>query len=304
MNIRKVLYASNLALVLVLGYIVVRAVRMPGPLEMVKTPAAVVAQASDTSASAPSDGESYDKILESLGRSSLFGDSEPVFAPDAAGLEMETSGSTRWPAVANLELLGTVAGKGRVGRAVIRNSATNEIDVYRLNDQVNGARIVSIDRNTVVLAGDGRRAALKIKVNSSALQSGQKNENMPPSNKAAAGPPASGRVLHKDLTAGEAGSQGVGSMRGKVNSILKAAVIEPYVVDGKIEGLRLDGLEEAGLTEYLGLRDGDVLRVINGQKVQSKQKLFQIFKKLKNQPQVEIEILRDKRVKNLSFEAG
>jgi len=75
--------------------------------------------------------------------------------------------------------------------------------------------------------------------------------------------------------------------------MLPKAVITPYDVDGQVEGLRITGLEEVKHLEELGLRNGDVIRAVNGHRLTSKQKASQAV--------VNIELLRDNKIRTLSF---
>jgi len=53
--------------------------------------------------------------------------------------------------------------------------------------------------------------------------------------------------------------------------------------------------------EDLGLKNGDIIRTVNGHRLTSKQKAYQIFKKARSQAAMNIELLRDNETKTLSF---
>ena len=88
---------------------------------------------------------------------------------------------------------------------------------------------------------------------------------------------------------------------GYVEAVLNNAAIEPYSVDGRVEGLQITGLENINLARDFGLKNKDVIRSVNGHRLTSKQKAFQVFKKAKSQPTMDIELLRDDDTKKLSF---
>ena len=87
----------------------------------------------------------------------------------------------------------------------------------------------------------------------------------------------------------------------QIGSMLGKAVIEPYVVDGQAEGIKITGLDGISEAKDLGLKNGDVIRVVNGQQVTSMQKAYQIFKKARKQAMIDIELLRGNEPQKLSF---
>jgi type II secretory pathway component PulC len=89
---------------------------------------------------------------------------------------------------------------------------------------------------------------------------------------------------------------------GCVEAVLKEAVIEPYVVDDQVEGLRIMDLENVEEAKELGLKNGDIIRAVNGHRLTSKQKAHQIFKKAMSQAAINLELLRDDESKKLSFD--
>jgi len=78
-----------------------------------------------------------------------------------------------------------------------------------------------------------------------------------------------------------------------IEAVLKNAVIEPYHINGQIEGLRITGLDKILAARDLLLKSGDIIRVVNGQLLSSKKRAFKIFKRARNRPIMEIELLRD-----------
>jgi len=86
-----------------------------------------------------------------------------------------------------------------------------------------------------------------------------------------------------------------------VEAVLKKAVIEPYTVRGKIEGLQVTGLEKIRVAKNLGLQSGDIIRAVNGQRLDNPRKAYEIFKAARKQLIMKVEILRDGKTKTLLF---
>lgn len=87
-----------------------------------------------------------------------------------------------------------------------------------------------------------------------------------------------------------------------VESVLKKAVIEPYCINGQIEGLRLNGLDEISEAKALLLKSGDIILAVNGQTLSSKKEAYGIFKKARKEPTMIVDLLQDGEAKKLLFD--
>jgi len=86
-----------------------------------------------------------------------------------------------------------------------------------------------------------------------------------------------------------------------VETILRKAVIEPYHINGQIEGLQITGLDKILLARDLLIQSGDIIRAVNGQPLNSKRRAYEIFKKARKLPTMRIELLRDGKTKTLLY---
>jgi type II secretion system protein C len=195
-----------------------------------------------------------------------------------------------------LRLIGAIAGGPLASRAVIQNTKNNTTGSYRIGDAVASATVETIQRDAVILQYQGKPLVLKLRAGRTedagpktedaglkAQEAGQKADarNQPSS---VLGPPAS-----------------ESSRSGSLAELFRKATIEPYVKNDQTEGLRITGVEDIPMAQVLGLQNGDIVQSINGQQLTSKQKAFQVLMKAKTQSQVDIQLLRDGKSKNLSF---
>ncbi len=289
--IRKTLFASKLALVIVLGYLIVTAVMTTTKSTEVFIPGYVSADGlSGIVNTIPSttSPESYSDIVEqnifsglvrSSGSDSLTG-GKTSNAMKSAGQEL------------GVALVGVVAGSPMYSKAVIKNLSTNVQETYKIGDKVATAKIESIEENKIVLVRNGEQMVLYLSF-ASDEQVKQQDNQKPPKQQIV----ESVKVDEKKFSPLEIATTGF----GQIETILKKAVIKPHLVNGKIEGLKIDGLEEVKGAWILGLKNGDVLRSVNGHLLTSKQKAYQIFKKSRSQPTIDIELLRDEKIETLSF---
>lgn len=190
-----------------------------------------------------------------------------------------------------LRLIGAIAGDPSASRAVIQSIATGAARPYKVGDVIASATIESIDPDRVVLRLEGRRKVLR-------LHGGPviASKSQPPATQAQSAPasqkpsPAAGQNL-RDLP-----------KMAYVEDVLRKAKIEPYVQNGRTEGLKITGMENMPLVGMLGLQNGDVIQTVNGQNLTNKQKAFQVLQKAKTQSQLHIQLLRDGKTRELSFD--
>jgi len=189
-----------------------------------------------------------------------------------------------------LRMIGAIAGDPSTSRVVIQSIATGAARPYKVGDVVASATIESIDPDRVVLRLEGRRKVLRLH---SALVAGK---DQPPATQAQSAPasqkpsPPAGQSL-RNLP-----------KMAYVEDVLRKAKIEPYVQNGRTEGLKITGMENMPLVGMLGLQNGDVIQTVNGQNLTNKQKAFQVLQKAKTQSQLHIQLLRDGKTRELSFD--
>jgi len=293
----KVLWTAKAALVAVLLYVGFEVVTSRVHLATVFDPGAAngerrVAdrQAAPVETHSPSD---YAAIVQR----NLFTD-----ADQAAN---QPSGTSRAPAVESLpsadelglRLVGAIAGGPAASRAIIQNTKSNTTGSYRIGDTIasatpNGAAgptVEAIRRDAVILRYQGRPAVLKLCAGTTANQGPKTEEAKPKTDR----PTQPAPVAQSPSSAPPGG--------GYVSEIFRKATIEPYVRNNRTEGLRITGLDKIPMAEMFGFKNGDVVQVVNGQQLTSKQKAFQILQKARTQSKVNIRILRDGKSKDLSF---
>jgi len=84
--------------------------------------------------------------------------------------------------------------------------------------------------------------------------------------------------------------------------LAKSFRFAPDVVDGKMVGMRVLGVQEGSLIAKLGLRVGDKLRALNGLPIGGPEQLLELYAKLRTAPHLELELVRDGAKKVLEVE--
>ena len=291
MHKHKALFIIKLGLVLILGYAVIRTVLIPQQTGEIFAPDSAFSTeniAAVEPASLPDTPvEDYSAIVEQ----DIFGSSASSLRTNKSlrgnGVGMTLSAGEEL----GIALLGTVAGSREISRAIIKDLKTNELSLYKTGDTVAAAHIQSIEKDVVVLLHQGQRKILDLGTRESKRHDA---DNAPAASSTNAAQAVEANPLAKSHTT-------AGLKPGDIEIMLTKAVIEPYAVDGQVEGLRITGLENIRGAKELGFKNGDVIRAVDGHRVTSKQKAYQIFKKAKSQATTNIELLRDNETKTLSF---
>ena len=187
-----------------------------------------------------------------------------------------------------LKLIGAIAGGPAASRAIIQNTQNNTINPYRIGDVVASATVESILRDAVILRRQGRQLVLRLHTGTG----GDRGDSRQSSDErsSASATPRQGAAVPLSTQA------------GYVEEVFRKVEIEPYVKNNRTQGLRVSGLEKVPMAELFGLKNGDVIQTINGQQLTSKQKAFQVLMKAKSQSRIDIQLLRDGKSKDLSFE--
>jgi len=70
---------------------------------------------------------------------------------------------------------------------------------------------------------------------------------------------------------------------------------------GAVEGITAQGIGEVPLAQQLGLQEGDVLQTVNNERIDSQQKVLEMFQKYQNSNNFSIGILRNGKPKQITY---
>ena len=217
-----------------------------------------------------------------------------IFGPAGASAAQENPPKA---VVRGLRLLATVAGDEEVACAVIENVKTKIQDLYKTGDIIEGVQIERIERNRIVLFNGEQREMLNLYIAGGVLDPVVKSAEPVVAQK-----PGFAEVVNIiSPTEREINKKAFLAKVGGMEAILKTVDIAPYVVNGKENGIRITGLEDSSMARYVGFENGDVIQIINGQTVTNQRKAFQIFRKARAQSSLDIQLLRNQEKKKLSF---
>jgi len=196
----------------------------------------------------------------------------------------------------NLKLWGTVSTEKEESghaRAVIEDTQSREQGLYKVGDGIQKATIIEIFRNSVILDVNGRKEKLiteeeKIAGNN---RPAFPEADIPEKNKPE--PLPNGAVSLKRSQVDDA--------LKNINDIMSQVRIEPVFKDGKPDGVMLANIESASILKKMGLRIGDVITGINGQKIDSMDNALSFYESLSSGEKLSLQLKRRGRPKTMDF---
>jgi general secretion pathway protein C len=193
-----------------------------------------------------------------------------------------------------LALKGTVVGNGLASFCIIQDLPTRTEEIYRIGDTIGhthpdeaGAKIVDIQRGKVILTRYGVKETL---ITYEGETSSTRPRVLPPvkisSNR--------WKVLKGDLA----------SVLSDPGRILTQVRVNPYFEGDRRVGFKLSQIEKGSLVDRLGIRDGDIIKQVDGQPIDSIEKAIQVYKRVKNKQVVSVDVQRDGQMSTLTYEIG
>ncbi len=182
-----------------------------------------------------------------------------------------------------LLLIGAFSGAPADAMAIIKDLESDSVGIYKTGQQIGNGHIESIEKNKVVVFGEGHRFILTPMFGQS--QNARVHEADGPATvqKSRSIPIGSGPFLE----AYEDYQTPVASLV----SVLSCAKLESFSLNGQLQGLRISGLDDILVANKMDIRNGDVIHTVNGHLLMNKQQAWQVLKKAKAQDTIDVEVL-------------
>ena len=287
----KALSFIKLAMLLILVYAVVKTVTMSQHVNEALVPKSAVGNENTAVVEPESAPDTSVQDYSAIVEKDIF--ASPASSEANKSLQVDNTAGTTYSGEEELgiALLGTVAGSPEISRAIVKDLKTNALNIYKTGDTIVSASVESIEKDGIVLLHEGQRKKINLRIKEC-----EKQETVIPE-----------ITMAKNATqqfeappAAKSNPTFADKLRYAA-SMIPSANIEPHIIDGQVEGLRITGLEDIQGAEDLGLKNGDVIRSVNGQRLDSKQKAYQISRKVRSQTAMDIELMRDNNIKEFSF---
>jgi general secretion pathway protein C len=231
----------------------------------------------------------------SIAERNLFRTKDNIEAP-AEETPKEPESKPLEPTKLNLKLWGTVSGDDeRRAYAVIEDAKEKKQSLYREGDSVQSAIIKKILREKVILNVNDRDEELLM------------GDNAPGGAKETPQGQQVGQAPAPEINVAE-NSQDIKIPRTQitdaisdVSALMQQGKIRPHFSEGKPDGLALTRLRPDSIFTKLGLRNGDIILGVDGEKIQSADDALKFYNSLKSSPNVAIQIKRKGEIKTIDY---
>ncbi len=191
-----------------------------------------------------------------------------------------------------LKLWGTVTGDTRRSYAVIEDTQKREQNLYRVGDSVQNATLKLIMRSKVVLSLNGKDEVLAME------QIVQATRRRSPRTSGPRAVSSTGAVR----------TQRVSLRRSMINDaiqdvskLMTEVQIRPHMEEGAAAGLALSNIKPNSIFRRMGLRNGDILKSVDGQEIRSVDDALKLYENLKSASDVNVRIQRRGRDRNINY---
>jgi general secretion pathway protein C len=202
------------------------------------------------------------------------------FGPLGRAASTAPSAPTPPPSPLMLSLIGTFITAGQEPYAIIEDKKKQNQDMFLLEQNVfDQAVLKKIYQDRVEVDHNGKLEVLRIDEIGGAASAGVSNE-------------ADSFVVEEaELDKG----------LENLPLLLTQARAVPYFKDGRSIGLRLFAIKSGSLYEKVGLRNGDILKTINGNNLGDISQALKLFEQLKEERSINLMLERDKQDREFKY---
>ena len=236
------------------------------------------------------DGEAVRPLsyYRSVNERNLFNLKEDEPQKAAPKLDVEELKQTKL----QLKLWGTVISGDRDSYAVIEDPKERSQNLYKIDDQVQNAVIKEIHREKVVLMVNGDFEILEM----------QEMKSGPAVRRAGARQRETQREVQPTSSNVSLKREKIENAVGNLNTLMKQVRIRPHFKDGQPDGLTISGVRSGSIFSDMGLRNGDVIVGVDGQKIESVDDALGLYQNLQSANNVQVQIRRRGRLQNIDYQ--
>lgn len=231
-------------------------------------------------------------MIESIQKSGLF-----PLPPDPVSVSGTGSGAPPPPRVplnlaSKLKLLGVVMGDHEGVSAIVEELSSKRQLFFRLHDHIPDiGEISEIRRDGMVVRQGDQQELLEL----AASQIEKPPAAPAPGASAVTQAPASPTRMVLDRRIVE-------QAMDDLPKLLSQARAVPNLVNGAMNGFRLDYIAPSSFYEKIGLKYGDILQQVNGVDIRDPSTILTLFQQLRNERAVKLDVLRNNQRTTMNFE--
>jgi general secretion pathway protein C len=197
-------------------------------------------------------------------------------------------------AASKIRLIGIVMGDKRGVFAIVEELASKKQALYRLHEQIlDLGEVADIQRDGVVIRQGNLEEWLELGLTEKLGVPG--NSTAAPASTPS--PQAPGAPLRKVIDRRE-----VESAMNDLPKLMTQARAMPYMVNGAVNGFRIDYMAPASFYEKIGIQTGDILQRVNGVDIRDPGTMLNLLQQLKNERVVKLDMVRNNQPSTVTYE--
>ena len=228
------------------------------------------------------------RLVPLILQSPVFPGDKELVIPNSP-LVPNVPGSSFVPRPINLKLVGTVAGNGSLGFAILKDPKSSQQTLYRLGEVIpNIGKLVAIDRHAVTVSfGNGQETKIEADWLKQGFGIGRKL-------------PASGKSASRNRKIVD--RREVAEAFSNIPKLLSQVQAVPVFSKTGMQGVTLMAIKSDSIFDRLGFQKGDLLKTINGVSIGDPGTLLTALRRVKDEPRVNLEIERNNKPLTLAYE--
>lgn len=217
-----------------------------------------------------------------------------ISLPVTEATQKEAVGSLRGASssISHLRLKGTLFTSSLNPLAIIEDTRSGQVTMYELGDIIESDfKIIDITRGEVGL----KTIEGEFKISFPAGEVWQPQSSLSPEGE-------NWYNIRREEDIFVVDEATVSNATRSIKEIMKNVKVSPYFVDGKPSGLAVTRFTPTGVLKEVGVREGDVIRSINGLRLNTPYQIFTAYYKLRSQQELKVDIIRDNQPQVLTYQ--
>jgi general secretion pathway protein C len=276
-NLGKILTAIivlGVGAAILLVYDLQRTLRMDTALPPPQTPVAARQQTEEPPRLKP------EAQYELIAKRNLF-----VFPKEAAP-QAESKETPQQETSLDVRLKGTIVSPKGYAMAMIEDFQKREEEFYLVGDRIQGAEILEILKDQVIIDRGGTKESLKL----FAEDSRRRDRGAPPARRPV--PPA-GPAGQRPQVARPAAVEGDRAIQQKIRSLMAQLRLRPHFDKGRPAGFTVGQVRQGSVFDASGLRSGDIIVAVNDEDVQTPNQLLKAYREIAEDEEIWLDVVRD-----------
>jgi general secretion pathway protein C len=206
-----------------------------------------------------------------------------------------------------LKLWGVALHEGDESYCIIEDEKKRTQAVYAIDDEVpGGATVKAVEWDRIVLLHGGREEVLELQEVGTigSGNSGRSSASSGRSSSTASRGPAVPAVTGVKMVSDDeyvVDREEVDNALENMNQLFTQIRAVPHFEGGESTGFRLFAIRRGSLFDKIGLKNGDIIRNINGKPIDDPTKALAMLEQLRNVSNLNVEVTRNRQPKTLTY---